>query len=194
MQKAAGVVLGTLHEKVVTSMEAAARLIDELSEVAAAAHKLELRVRRWGTAREIREAASAVTFTEAMQAELASWYRRWQRFWYTGRCSSRPTLGRLVSLDRVKCAVVKVLLEHGGELQAARVVELVERELGDHLSSEDRRPMPNNGRPRWLSVLYQARQALIARGILSSRAPRGTWRLVNDVAARRFLDECCGDA
>lgn len=97
--------------------------------------------------------------------------------------SSRPSRARapwgaLLQHSSFELPILRALAEHGGAAPRHRVLEAVEKQLGDSLTEFDRGRVPS-GMVRWEVRASEVRRALRERGWMKADSPRGLWELTD---------------
>jgi len=81
-----------------------------------------------------------------------------------------------------RSALLKLLLELGGQARVTEIVPRLERVMAPRLKSGDYEPV-SSGQVRWWNATCWERADLVREGLLSDRSPRGVWVLTE--AGRR---------
>jgi hypothetical protein len=98
------------------------------------------------------------------------------------RTVDKPVTRRWTAPEALKPAVLAVLEEAGGELEAAELFSRLEQLVGDRLLAGDRERTPE-GELRWQYAARRARVALIDEGLMTKGVP-GVWKLADTSRAR----------
>lgn len=94
------------------------------------------------------------------------------------RKSGRAPRGTLLAAEAYEPEILKVLMASGGEAAAREATDGVEPLIAERLSPLEYQET-SSGEIRWRNRTQFARLALVKKGLIDKRAPRGTWRLTD---------------
>jgi len=82
--------------------------------------------------------------------------------------------------------ILETLVDEGGQASVQKVIQSVERKMGDHLKPGDRE-LNRDGTLKWEKQANFQRLAMVHEGLLANDSPRGIWAITHQ--GRKWLSE-----